>query len=127
MAGAALLAVAVQMYGVYRVTVPPSAPLFLNIDKVEHLVGFGAPVVLILVAVLLRQRAYGLTVTRRPAVVVTAVFLAHAVVSEIIQHVFYRTRSGDPLDTLADAAGIGLGLLGYRALRRVLTRPTSRP
>ena len=127
MAGAAAIAVAVQLYGVYRVSGPPSSPLFPHVDKVAHLVGFGAPLVLVLLALLLRQRARGLRITRRPVVAVTAVFLAHAVVSEIIQHVLLPSRSGDPLDVLADSVGIGLGLLGYRVLEHLLTRPTGRP
>lgn len=126
-AGAAALAVAVQLYGVYRVTGPPSAPLFPNVDKVEHLVGFAGPVVLVLVAVLLRQRAHGRPVTRRPVVVVSALFLVHAVVSEIIQHVFLPNRSGDPLDVLADTAGVGVGVLGYGVVRRRLARGAGRP
>ncbi|MGQ7352628.1 VanZ family protein [Quadrisphaera oryzae] len=39
------------------------------------------------------------------------VLLAHAVVSELLQHWVLPHRSGDPLDALADAAGVLVGLL----------------
>lgn len=40
-----------------------------------------------------------------------ALLLAHAVVSELLQHWVLPHRSGDPLDALADAAGVLVGLL----------------
>jgi VanZ family protein len=40
---------------------------------------------------------------------VVAVFAAHGVVSELVQHLFYTTRSGDPFDVLADWTGTALG------------------
>ena len=127
MAGAAVVAVAVQLYGLYRVAGPPSPPLFGNADKVEHLVGFAVPVVLILVTVSLRQQASGVGDTRRALVIVTALFLAQAVVSEIIQHVFLPGRSGDPLDVLADTVGIAVGLAGHAAWRRRWLSGRGRP
>ena len=39
-AGLAALAVVAQLYGVYRVTGPPTPPWFPNADKAEHAVGF---------------------------------------------------------------------------------------
>lgn len=39
------------------------------------------------------------------------VLLAHAVLSELLQHWVLPHRSGDPLDALADAAGVLVGLL----------------
>ncbi len=56
---------------------------------------------------------------------------AHAVVSEIVQHVAYADRRGDPLDLLADWSGVavggllaGLGLTYDRLGRRWAMRPT---
>lgn len=40
-----------------------------------------------------------------------ALLLAHAVVSELLQHWVLPGRSGDPLDAVADAAGVLVGLL----------------
>jgi VanZ family protein len=108
-AGLGALAVVAQGYGVYRPTGPPSAPWFPNADKLEHAVGFGLPVALLLAALTLRARDRGRSLGRVAPVVVIAVFLAHAVLSEVIQHFFYRYRTGDPLDALADSVGIALG------------------
>jgi hypothetical protein len=47
---------------------------------------------------------------------VTGVFAAHAVVSELVQHLFYARRTGDPLDVLADWAGVALGWGAARML-----------
>jgi VanZ family protein len=108
-AGLAVLAVAAQLYGVYRPAGPPTPLWFPNADKVEHAVGFGLPVALILAALTLRARQRGRDISRLAVVVVATIFVVHAVVSEIIQHVFYRSRTGDPLDVLADSVGIALG------------------
>ncbi len=40
-----------------------------------------------------------------------AVFVAHAVVSEVVQATLLPLRSGDPRDALADVVGVGLGVL----------------
>ena len=61
-------------------------------------------------------------VTRRALAGVVAVFAAHAVVSELVQHTFYTGRTGDPLDVLADGVGTAVGaLVGSAVLRRVAT------
>ena len=39
------------------------------------------------------------------------VFAAHAVVSELIQHLWYRYRTGDPLDVIADWIGVAAGVV----------------
>jgi hypothetical protein len=106
---ASVLAVAVHVYGLYRVTGPPTVTWFPNSDKLEHALGFGLPVFLILTAL----DWYGLRSTGRQWIVV-GIFAAHAVVSELIQHWFYTMRTGDPRDALADWIGIALGWLGYR-------------
>jgi putative transcriptional regulator len=106
---AAVVAIGLQLWGVYRVTGPPNPPWFPNADKLEHLVGFGLPVALIMVtAVLCGVRGPAL---RRVGIITGLVFVGHAVVSETIQHFFYTTRTGDPFDALADAAGVLLALL----------------
>ena len=113
------LAVVAQLYGLYRVTGPPSPPWFPHADKLEHALGFALPVALCLLAVGLRAYSRGAGLSRRALVVVIGVFAAHAVVSELVQHLLYRTRTGDPLDVLADAVGVTAGALaGSRVLRR---------
>jgi len=97
--------------------------MFPQADKVEHAAGFALPVALILVALRLRGRATGQPFPRTAIFVVAAVFGAHAVVSELIQHFFYRTRTGDPRDALADAVGICLGVAVFLLIRsRVVQR-----
>ena len=110
---AAALAVLVQLWGLYRVTGPPTAPWFPNADKVEHAVGFAVPVFLVLLAIWL-----GREMQTRTIVVVAGIFAVHAVLSEIIQHTFYRERSGDPLDVLADWSGIIVGVCGFMVISR---------
>jgi VanZ family protein len=80
-------------------------------DKAEHLVGFGLPVVLIL----LTLAHYGRTSPGWQWLVVE-VFASHAVVSELIQRWFIPTRSGDPRDAGADVIGVALGWLVYRLI-----------
>lgn len=117
------IALSVQTYGLYRVSGPPAPPWFPQIDKVEHALGFALPVFLVLVTLVLRQRALGGPEPRRATVAaVLAVFGLHAVLSEIIQDRFYRSRSGDPLDVVADGTGIALGWLGHRLVVRRLGR-----
>lgn len=123
MAGLAVVAVGVHLYGLYRVGGPPTSPWFPHADKVEHVVGFGLPLLLVLLAHRLWRQSRGQVPSRGWLVVVVVVFLAHAVVSEIIQHVFYTWRTGDPFDALADWSGVGLGLLAYGSVARVLGRP----
>jgi VanZ family protein len=111
---AAAAAIGLQLWGVYRVTGPPDPPWLPHADKLEHAVGFGLPVVLIMVTAVLRGvRGAGL---RRVGLITGLVFVGHGVVSEIIQHVFYTTRTGDPFDALADAVGVLLGLLAVGAV-----------
>lgn len=103
----AVLALAAQGYGLYRPGAPPQAIWFPGLDKLQHVIGFAVPVLLVLLA--LPGRWLALTV---------AVFAGHAVVSELIQGAFYRYRTGDPYDVVAGWIGIGLGLLTYRAASR---------
>jgi VanZ family protein len=123
-AGLAALAVVAQLYGVYRVTGPPSPPWFPYADKVEHALGFALPVALAVLAAGLRARSRGRRPTRRPLAVAVVVFAAHGVVSELIQHAFYTTRTGDPLDVLADWTGTALGAVtAWAVLRPAPSKP----
>jgi VanZ family protein len=115
-AAGAVLAMLLQLWGLYRVAGPPQPPWFPFADKVEHAVGFAVPVLLILLAVVLRS-GFGWRWPSMPtSVFVVAIFAAHGVVSETIQHRWYRYRTGDPLDVLADWLGIALGMLLFRLI-----------
>lgn len=48
--------------------------------------------------------------------------LGYAVVSEVLQAVLPIRRSGDPMDALADAVGVVLGLAAWRLLVGLLDR-----
>lgn len=115
---AAVVAVAVHLWGLYRDVGPPSVPWFPHADKAEHLVGFGLPCFLVLLALHLHALALGRLLRPRTAALVVGLFVLHAVVSEVVQGVAYTTRSGDPYDALADLAGTALGLLGFLFVRR---------
>jgi VanZ family protein len=115
-AAAAVVAVAVHLFGLYRDAGPPSVPWFTHADKVEHLVGFGLPCFLVLLALDLRRAP--VPAPRRTVVLVVAAFLAHAVVSEVVQGALYTTRSGDPADALADVVGTAFGLAALLLVRR---------
>lgn len=57
--------------------------------------------------------AVGFTAVRAgwPRVPVFGVLVAHAVISEVVQHLVLPGRSGDPLDAVADIVGAGIGVL----------------
>jgi VanZ family protein len=112
----AVVAVLLQLWGLYRVAGPPQPSWFRFADKVEHAVSFALPVLLILLAGALRGRFGRQWPDTRMDVLVVAIFAAHAVVSEVIQHVWYRYRTGDPLDVLADWVGIAVGFLLFRLI-----------
>jgi VanZ family protein len=101
----AAVAICIQLVGLYAPTTPPQPAWFPNADKVEHAVIFALPVLLIMLA---RQRFSWL---------VLAIFALHGVVSELTQHFFYRHRSGDPADVLADVTGVALGAAAYAIIR----------
>lgn len=65
-------------------------------DKVAHILLFGV--------VMVTGRLAGLA-----AGPLAGALLVHAGVSELIQHALLPRRSGDPLDVVADVAGIALG------------------
>ncbi len=83
----------------------PRPPLFPHDDKAFHLLAFAGV-----------GGAWWLALRRvRP---VWAVGLSMAVLTELGQALLPYGRAGDPLDALADVAGVALGLLVGRWLRR---------
>ena len=92
------LAVAANLVVLYwpHVETPGGLPY---VDKVGHVVAFAA--------VAWTARRAGLF--RRSLV---PVLVAHAVVSEVVQHTLLPGRRGDPADVVADVIGVALGLLG---------------
>jgi VanZ family protein len=131
-AGLAGLAVIVQLWGLYRVPGPPTAPWFPHTDKLQHALGFASPVTLLLLALGLLAGERSDRLSRRALGLVVAVFTVHAVASEIVQHRFYASRTGDPLDVLADLVGVAAGtalalVLLRRAAARVLSPRTAWP
>jgi len=117
--GAAVLAVALQLWGLYRVAGPPQQPWFPLADKLEHAVAFTLPVMLILLAAALRRPLGWQWPGPATQAVVVGAFAGHAVVSELIQHVWYSHRTGDPLDVVADWIGVAGGVM---LLRLILPR-----
>lgn len=53
-----------------------------------------------------------------PARWVVPIALAHAVVSELVQHLLLPARSGDVWDSVADVVGVGLGWALAELVRR---------
>jgi hypothetical protein len=108
LAGAAGLALAVQLVVVYAPSGPGTSP-FPGADKVVHLLVFAVPVLLLLLA-------------GAPVRVVLPLLAAHAVLSEVVQGVWLTHRSGDPLDALADLAGVLVGWAGWKLVRHLRAR-----
>jgi hypothetical protein len=106
---AAGLAVVAQLIGLYLPRPPAGANWFPGADKVQHGVAFALPVILLTWADTLRCRAAGRPPRARVLILVVWISAAHAVISEIVQHVAYADRMGDPLDLLADWSGIAVG------------------
>jgi VanZ family protein len=115
---ASAAAVAVQLWGLYRPVGPPSPLWFPHADKVEHMVGFGVPLLLVLLTIARWAPSPHCRVSTRLLVLVVSLFALHGVVSELIQGSLYVSRSADPRDVLADWTGIILGVLAYRWLAR---------
>jgi hypothetical protein len=106
---AAGLAVVGQLVGLYLPRPPDGTNWFPGADKLQHAVAFALPVVLIPWADTLRRRSAGRSPRARLLVLVVWLSVAHAVVSELVQHAAYPNRAGDPLDVLADWSGIAVG------------------
>ncbi len=97
---AAAAALVVHLAALYAPRAPDTGgvPLPSWTDLVVHAVIFAA-----LTCTALRAR---LPV---PGAAVIATVLAHAPISELVQHALLAHRSGDVRDVLADAAGVALG------------------
>jgi len=95
----ATLAVLVHLAAIYWPRVDVVGPVPWT-DKVVHVLLFGVPTVLLLVARPPRIH---------PAVVV-GVLALHAPVSELLQHFLLPHRSGDVWDAVADLGGVVLGV-----------------
>ncbi|KAE8762485.1 VanZ family protein [Georgenia thermotolerans] len=101
-AGAALV---VQVLVLYAPHAPSAATAVPGADKLAHLAVFAAVTFTALRAGLF------------PALVV-GFGVAHAVVSEVVQHTLLPGRSGDPLDAVADVLGVLAGVALARAVVR---------
>ena len=123
---AAVGAIAIHLWGLYRDQGPPSVPWFPQADKLQHLVGFGLPCFLVLLALHLRAAADGRLLRVPTVALVVGLFVLHAGVSEVVQGELSTSRSGDPLDTLADVTGTALGLVAYVVVRRRGTSEAAR-
>ena len=115
-AGAAAIAVLLQLRGLYRVIGPSQTPWLPYADKVAHMMGFALPVMLVLLAAALRHPLGAQLPRPRVSALVVGVFATHAVVSELIQHLWYRYRTGDPLDVIADWIGVAAGVVLARLI-----------
>ncbi|MFF0344471.1 VanZ family protein [Kribbella sp. NPDC004875] len=99
-------AVALQLYGVYAPREAGPHVGIPQIDKVAHFFLFAA------------VAFTGLKVGV-PARWLLGALAANAIVSELVQHWLLPQRDGDPLDALADLAGVAFGAwIGFRANRR---------
>jgi hypothetical protein len=106
---AAGLAVVGQLVGLYLPRPLDGVDWFPGADKLLHAVAFALPVILVPWADTLRRRSVGRPPRPRILVLVISLSVAHAVVSELVQYAAYPDRAGDPLDVLADWAGIAVG------------------
>ncbi|GAA4416676.1 hypothetical protein GCM10023169_11830 [Georgenia halophila] len=86
----------------------PDAPGGVEIpgaDKAAHLLVFAAV-------------SYAALRAGVPRTLVVGYGLGQALLSELVQHLWLPLRTGDPLDLLADLAGVALALTLTRALAR---------
>lgn len=103
------LAVVVHLVALYAPRLPSTgADGVPASDKLGHVAVFGA--------VALTGMLAGL-----PARRLVPALLAHALVSELVQHWLLPDRTGDPVDVVADVAGVAAGWwLGDRLSRRAM-------
>lgn len=106
------LAVVVQLAALYA-PASPSGGGVPGLDKVTHAALFLAPALL------------GVLAGIRP-VVLAPLLIAHAIVSEVVQHLALAQRSGDPWDAVADIVGVAAGLAIGSALLLRWRRPDAR-
>lgn len=103
------LAVLLQLAVLYAPSTPDGVPGIPGLDKLVHAGVFLLPALLGVLA--------GLGPWR-----LGIVLAAHAVVSELVQHLLLPQRSGDVLDVLADLAGVAAGLALGLVLHRLQSR-----
>jgi VanZ family protein len=125
--GLAVLAIVGQLYGLYRTSGPQTLSWFPQADKLAHLLLFAVPVGLVLLTRSVLTAEASRRAAHRFTASVVVLFLLHAVVSELIQHSFYTTRTGDPVDVLADWLGVAVGVASARLLGRPRPRSASGP
>jgi hypothetical protein len=92
------LALAVNLYVLFNPGGGDTASFVPHRDKIVHMVVFAA------VAWTGRRAGIGVRV-------LGVALAAHAVESELVQHLFLSGRTGDPWDVAADLAGVAAGLL----------------
>lgn len=97
------LAVVLQLMVLY-VPTTPEGPGIPGFDKLVH------------AGIFLLPAAIGVLAGIRP-VLLGGILAAHAVLSEVLQHLVLPGRAGDPWDVLANLAGVALGLVLGTALR----------
>jgi hypothetical protein len=107
-----VVAVVVQLAVLYAPRAP-SAGSVPGLDKVVHAAVFAAV-------------AWAALRCGAARWVVGLVLVAHAVLSEVLQHVLLPARSGDPRDVVADVVGVVLGLLIGTVLGRSVAGPSGR-
>lgn len=96
--GAAVAAVTLQLAVLYAPRAPMVDTAGLPLDKLVHVVAFALPTAALIVAGVPRGWVIGL-------------MAVHAPLSEVLQHRLLAQRSGEPLDIVADLAGVALGAL----------------
>lgn len=104
--GVLLVAVAVQLVVLYDPS-PSGIPAFPGLDKIVHATVFLMPTVA------------GILVLRRRPWLTPVIMAVHAPLSEVLQASLLPTRSGDPMDALADVCGVALGTVVGIVLRRM--------
>lgn len=102
-------ALAVQVVALYSPGSPDPGPdIFPHADKVVHFLLFAVPAHLVA----------RISTARWPLLLLAL----HGPVSEVVQHLWIPYRGGDPLDALADLAGVAAGA-GLARLRSRATSP----
>ncbi|WP_035253761.1 VanZ family protein [Agrococcus lahaulensis] len=99
------LALVAQLVVLYVPDPPSDIPAPAGSDKLVHFAVFAAPALL------------GVLAGLRP-LWLGAALAAHAVLSEVVQHLLLPGRSGDAWDALADLAGVAVGLAAGWLARR---------
>jgi hypothetical protein len=98
------IALVLQLVVLYWPTAPAGPPV-TGLDKLIHIAVFAAPALAALMAGLSAPWVLGILAVQAP-------------VSELVQHFALPHRSGDPLDMMADLAGLALGSLAYLVWNR---------